>query len=587
MVGALARPRAARRVLSIAGAVALTAAMGAGTAEAALTSPADGTVYRDGAVPISESVGARFVKADGATEMSALEKLACQTRSTANPNARTARTLITVVRVSDNAVVFQGEKPNQSALPSLLNDQGGAWSTAWAIPENAAAGAYQVRSTAENRRRVSAANPCQLETVLLDTRTIEYRPWQHTFKDVFGGGRVSMNVQPAEYQPAVGGQTGAIRPGGTAMTFYALPGASTFALPSDPAGCAADPASCLPSSAVACVPAQGCVPRLVVVNRRVAPEPVVGIFDLETKAFIALAEVNGHRRVLVSLGTKQDAVHAGLLTQLAAAAQKQGIDLVSLLATKVRVRTGAQEVGLSLLNGLQIQPSGAPGGVQIVSGATVQAGVILNIFASLGGTGCQATAGDSDPSTPAPDRVRHTGDVGYDVERADLLPDVPRLGAVGALVGGPIYHITGDFVGATPPLVNTTTAVIGADTAADEPNGYPVWIQPFVSGIHVKAARTMDFLGTATWSATETPVGTACLTVDFMLGTGVAVFDNPLPVGFGTLPFWDPAAPEVRALMTSVNQAVQNVVDTVVSDPTVDALLDQVLGSLPAVPALP
>lgn len=584
---AFARGRVARKVLPLASAVVMTALLGPGTASAALTSPTNGTVYRDGSVPIAESVGARYVKADGVAEMSSLEKLTCQAKSGSNPNGRPAKTIIDVVRLSDNVNVFHAEKPNSSALPAFLNDQGGPFATSWAIPQNAAPGLYQVRSTAENRRRVSFSNPCQLESVLVDTKTIEYRPWQHVFKDVFNGGRVSMNTVPAEFQAVVGNQTGAIHSGADDMAFYELPDDSWFALPSDPTACASDPESCLPSTAVQCAPADaGCDPRLVVINRDETSQPLLGVFDLETKAFIASADVNGHKRVLVSLGTEQDAAYQALLLQLAAAASEQGIDLMSVLATKVRARTGETEIGLSLLNGLQIQPSSAPGGVQIVSNATAQAGIVLNVYAHLGAQAkCTAGSGDSSSTTAAPDRYAHTADVGYTVQRSDLLPDVPRIGPVGALVGGPIYHIKGDFTGATAPLVNTSSAVIGVDTAADEPNGYPVWVQPFVSTPgNVTAAKTMDFIGTATWSASETSLGGGlCLSVNFMLGTGVALFNNPLPVGFGDLPIWDPQAPEVRALVEAVNSAVQGAVDTVTADPTVNDLLEQVLGALPPI----
>ena len=129
-------------------------------------------------------------------------------------------------------------------------------------------------------------------------------------------------------------------------------------------------------------------------------------------------------------------------------------------------------------------------------------------------------------------------DAGYTVRTSDLLPSVPAVGPLGAIVGGPVFSIEGDFVGATAPLVNTASAVIGVDTAADEPHGYPIWIEPFVSSpTHVASPKRMDYLGTATWSASETPVipGLGCISVNFMLGTGVAIFDNPVRVGFDEL----------------------------------------------------
>jgi hypothetical protein len=431
----------------------------------------------------------------------------------------------------------------------------------------------------------TAAPTAGLQTESLQ---FEYRPWQHNFVDVFGGGHVSMNINPSEFQATVDGNVGTIYDGSingdATMKFFEVGDITTFALPPDPAACAADPTTCLPPGSRQCDPTldNTCDPRLVVINKPAPGDQVRGIFDLDTHAFIAQANVRGHQRILVSLGTDQDARYHALLEQLFAAAAAQGIDLPHLLATKVRVRAGANEYSLSLLNGLQIQPRTGPNGVQIVSDFTVQAGLILDIYARLAGT-CTATAGDSSPTTAAPDRYTHTSDVGYTVRRSDLLPDIPRIGVLGALVGGPIYNIEGDFEGVGAPLVNTASAVIGVDTAADEPNGYPIWIEPFVSSPnHVAAPRKMDFLGTATWSASETPVtGVGCLTVDFMLGAGVALYNNPLPVGFGTLPIWDPQNPAVADLMAQINAAIQDAADQVGSNPTVNDVLTRILDLLP------
>jgi hypothetical protein len=98
----------------------------------------------------------------------------------------------------------------------------------------------------------------------------------------------------------------------------------------------------------------------------------------------------------------------------------------------------------------------------------------------------------------------------------------------------------------------------------------------------------MDFIGTATWSASETPVtGVGCLTVDFLLGAGVAIYNNPLPIGFGDLPIWDPQDPAVAGLIQQINAAIQGAVDQVATNPTVADLLDQITGALPPVPGVP
>lgn len=455
------------------------------------------------------------------------------------------------------------------------------------------AGVYTVTTTTQNMVKTGFGG-CTIGTPGADgrsvvagpqvsTQTFEYRPWQANFVDIFGKGKVSANVDPAEFTFSIGAKRSAIRLSGAAneQTFFALP-TGAYALPSDPTTCATDALSCLPADARLCQPAEGCVPRLMVVNKPESEgdrDSLLGVFDLDTKAFIAHAKVGGTSRTLMSVGSANDAIYQDLLSQLSAGAAAQGVDLASILATEVTVGDGATETSLSLLNGLQIDPS-TRGGVRISTGASTQAGVILDIYSSLrlSGGACVASSASS---TSGPGRFARKEDNGYTVTRSDLVPSIPAVGALGSIAGGPIYHIAGTFK--PDALVNTASAVVGVDTAGDEPNGYPVWIQPFVSSpMHVAKPRTMDFLGTATWSASETPVGQGCLVVDAMLGTGVAVYDNPLPVGLGTV--FDPlttASPEAQQLTDAVDAAVDQVVGSVGADPTVGALLTQLTGLLP------
>ena len=334
-----------------------------------------------------------------------------------------------------------------------------------------------------------------------------------------------------------------------------------------------------------CDPAAGCVPRLMVINQRLqgTPNGMIGFFDFDTKAFIAAAEVDGTSRVLFSLGTTNDALYHSLLENLATKLGAQGIDLMAILGTEVSVANANDRLSLSLLNGLQIDPSGGDKGIRIFTPGTVQAGVILDIYSSLrlGGTSC---VDNSASSTDGPTRYTRNEDNGYVVNKTDLLPEVPGVGPLEAIVGGPVYSIRGKFTGSGNPVANVSSAVVGLDTAADEPNGYPVWISPFVSGVRTGAPKTMDFLGTATWSASEAPVPVlgGCLVVDFMLGTGVAVYDNPLPVGLGSLiDVVGKPSPQLEALQESVDTAVQDVLDLVTTNPTVEALLGDLVGSLP------
>lgn len=425
------------------------------------------------------------------------------------------------------------------------------------------------------------------------TTTFEYRPWQETFTDVFGNGMVQANVTPRENKFKVGTASTPIYAGTPQnTTFYALPSGSSFSLPSDPAACAADPASCLPSTAVQCDPGPGCTPRLMIINEPAgkaptAPNGLVGAFDLDTQAFIALAKVGATQRVLSSLGTQLDSTYHDTLTKFAANAAAHGVNLNTLLATKVTVNNGQYATSLSLLDALQIDPSNAHGGIHITSDATAQAGLILDIYADIVPNSCVSRPAVT--NTSATPRFTPSVPYGYTVEKSDVLPNVPAAGPLGTIAGGPLFHITGKFRKASEgALVDTASAVLGADTAANEPNGYPVWLEPFVAAGAVATPHTMDFIGTATWSATESNVLGSCLLVDFMLGTGVAVFNNPLPVGLGTLfgPLYKPS-PAGQQLNSAISAAIAQATGPVTTNPTVAALLAQLLGALPATPVTP
>ena len=418
------------------------------------------------------------------------------------------------------------------------------------------------------------------------TTTFIYRPWQNTFTDMFGNGKVHTNTVPNEFQYTIstGGQTHSSAIYADYEHFYALPPSTAFLLPTDPSGCAADPSTCLPSSATPCDPSLGCVPRLVTINKVGDGEALQGVFDLETKAFIATASLasSGQRQLLVSLGTQADAQLAAFLAKLEANAASHGIDLTSLLATKVRISNGKEQLTLSLLDALQIAPAQAAAGVQIIAAPTVQAGIILDIYFSLSPHSCTTHAASS--STPPQRFTPSTSVPGFTVEKSDLLPNIPAVGPLGAIAGGPLYHITGNFPGGQLAASETATIVTGLDTAADEPNGYPVWVVPFLSSPHVATPTKMDFLGTATWSASETSAApfAVCTVVDFMLGTGIALYNNPLPVGFGTLlsPLYKPSAASAT-LTNEINAAVASVVGQASTNPVVSALLTQIVGALP------
>ncbi len=455
------------------------------------------------------------------------------------------------------------------------------------------AGVYTVTTTTTNMVKTALTGACAVGSPnaagtgvvggpVVDVQQFEYRPWQVNFTDVFGKGGVNVNLTPKEFRFNVGAKVSAIFAGtANSQQFYALPG-SGYPLPSDPQACVDDPSSCLPSNATQCDPGAGCTPRVMFLNHPFSgsdPVGIAGVFDLDTKAFIAQVKIDGTTRTMMSLGTANDAYYHGLLDQLSAGAAAKGVDLASILATEVRVSNSNQVLRVSLLNGLQIDPTTSHGGIQIASDGTAQAGVLLDIYSSLRLDGGACVTNTASSSTE-PGRYTRNEDNGYNVTKSDLLPAVPGVGPLGALVGGPLYHITGKF--SSSALVNTASAVIGVDTAADEPHGYPIWISPFLSPIHTSAPKTLDFLGTATWSASETPILQGCLVVDVMLGAGVAVYNNPLPIGLGTI--FDPLAqpsPAAEQLTDAVNDAVNQVVGQVSSNPTVNSLLTQVTALLP------
>jgi hypothetical protein len=419
------------------------------------------------------------------------------------------------------------------------------------------------------------ANKTVLPGPVTTATTFIYRPWQNTFVDVFGGGKVFANTLPHEFQFSLGGATSNILSGANGVErLYAFPSTDPFLLPNS--SCLDDPVTCLPAAAVPCDPVDGCTPRIMTINAIDGAQKLQGTFDLQTKAFIARANLGGVSKLLVSTGTANDAMIAQLLAKLVAGAAARGIDLASLLDTKVRLANGHNELDISLLQALQLAPSSAQG-VQIVSDTTVQAGLILDAYVDLRPGSCTNLAASN---TSTPPRFASTVGYGYTVQKSDILPSIPSVGPLGTIASGPIFHITGKFAAA--PLANLASAVIGLDTAANEPNGYPVWVEPFLGAGHVNSPKTMDFLGTATWSASETPLLGNCLVIDFMLGTGVALYNNPLPVGFGTLlsKLYQPSAASEK-LLNEINAAVQKVVDTAGTNPTVAALLAQLLGALP------
>lgn len=273
----------------LAGALGLSSLAGA---HAATTiSPVEpGNVVRDDSVSISVNPGAfTFTRSSATavfTRQSPLLGGSCKGDNPAGTN-NSPRSMVAVTGPGTVGVVLSATSPARDTsiagalasppypvlspqpAPGNSNYLGDVPPTAtvpsrgWSATLNLAgrpAGIYSITTTTQNMVKTGTA-ACMIGTAVSNgsggftnaapvlgpvtgTSTFEYRPWQHRFVDVFGGGTVKLNVTPAELRQTVGGQSGAIIPGN--QTFYAMPDGSAVALPADPAGCAGNPAACLP-----------------------------------------------------------------------------------------------------------------------------------------------------------------------------------------------------------------------------------------------------------------------------------------------------------------------------------------------------
>jgi hypothetical protein len=467
------------------------------------------------------------------------------------------------------------------------------------------AGTYTITTTINNMVRIAptalSAGTCSIGTAdrsssgaflgtftagpQVETHTFEYRPWQQEFNDINAQGTVSFNVNPAESRQSVVDQGGVRHTGDIVsghMSFFALPSTSSFSLPADPSACAANPSSCLPSNAVSCNPAAGCAPRIVIISRSDGTETLQGVFDLQTRAFIALSNVGGYRRILLSLGPQGDAYYGQLIQNLRTTLAASGFDVDHVLGLGVDLSNGKQTWRVTLLNGLQVDPVASPAGIRILTDLNVQAGLLLDVFIKTAPGACTT---QSASSAAGDDGFKRTAPFGFTVERTSLVPNLPTAAGLEALgVGGPIWHIKGDFqtlASPTAPVTAISTAARGVDVSPGETPLASASL--LVTGApHVVAPRTTDFIGTANWTMNETSLGAlGCLSIGGFLGAGVALNNNPLPIGFGNLPIWK-TSPALDSLNAAITSAVQGVVDQATTLPVVADLLTQILGLVPS-----
>lgn len=578
------------------------AALGfSGPAHAAVTAPTAGTVIRDaGPITITEDRGARYANIAAATTANNILARGC---NGAVPTRPKANATIKVIRVADGTVVASQfhETSNNTFDVNAANATGpytATWDTTGADP-----GLYRIVSTANDRAKIGTGtnSTCTPDTnTVLSDFTVEYRPWQHqNFNDLLGHGKVRMNTNPREFQFTVDGSTSAVIAATPAeMKYYAAPtGLPT--LPADPTVCATEPATCLPGNVTVCEPSDGCVPRLVLINRK-GTDRLEGLFDLDTGAFVASATTGGKYRLLVSAGTELDAYLSDLIAESAANGSTiTGLNLAALLNTNVKIDALAQsgvmqtyEIGI--LKGLQVTKTlSTPEGfnsINIDAPYTINAGFTTHTVAA-----------HTYPAT-APDPSENV------VTKSLLVPNVPTLfssslGSLGSIdvvapvpVPAPVSTITGPvlLVGGGP-LVNirstypngTGKHTAGAsstgpslDTAGGAPKrGLPAWVPGFDKAT-LADKGPMDFVGHAAIFL-ELPeinlLGTILDLGSILIGQGVTVYgESPLPA-LGTLPLlWDTDNPAAAQL----NEVTSGLALDLLANPAVGQVLTAALSLL-------
>lgn len=621
------RGRFAVAALAIAiGTTGLAEVVGADTTVSPSDQSDGATVVRDQEVTINVSVGGRRWHRSSGTANYAPAGVGAVCKDATSPFSAVE------VKGPGGDVVFSAGSPTTVTLGAGW--RGGPWSTTLDLTDQPP-GEYTVTTTISNRlgqgllgalltscptvgtptgvvNGTGTPMNTSIAGVQTETTTFVYRPWQHVFRDFFAGGSVSFNTAPEEFTFAVNGHSAPVvkeAEGAEAVQVYSLPSSTFFTPPADPAGCVADPAGCLPPSAVPC-DGPGCTPRLAVINWQNATDGIFGIFDLDTRAFVALADVGDDQRVLASGGAVADDLLRTTYDGAVESAAQLGINLPQLLAQPVTLRAFANgrttTITVSLLEGLSFvtRPTATPASGSLVLGA----GLIVHVGTWSG----------------VPTQADGTSGYGYTVQEAGILPAIPSGLPAPAnllLTGGKVRHV----VGKVPADGGTHIIAIGAST---EPStglliplplpegvpaldiaGFPATVGP-VTGLGTGTDSGVEFIGDdLTVLQFELCLGGTCL-VGFgtIIGSGVALFPgNPLDqlVSIGEIPaLWntcvlgiDASAPVCPAgpieLITQIDGQLADVAAQVLGnaevqdalaslEPVTGPLLDTVLAGLPA-----
>ena len=595
-----------RRGVALATCLALAAALPTLSATATTTSDPAGPVVRNDSVTFTEDTGGVIHWRQNASSSYAVQTTLggfarCIGDDPSSVFLNNSPRSFIEVKDPDGTSIFMQESPTRNLLSpgfppanpqptgrSVLNYRGGAWTTSALSLAGRDPGTYTVITTVHDRIKTGSGFTCSTGSTavptsgpVVTTTAFEYRPWQHQFKDLLGGGAVRMNVSPPEFQfdvssgrsPLVDGAAGV-----EAMSFYALPDTAAAGFQLNPGACSDDPEACLPEAAIGCAAEAGCEPRLVMINYGVGPNKLIGLFDLETKAFVALATAQDRTRVLLSAGTELDSVLHGLLDELNATAEAAGIDLPALLNSTIQLHVQRQDgstdvIQVGLLQALEYftVPDGNPTGLGLFGPLSAGAGLVSHI-----GTWAGAPIDErfTDPVTG----VKHSA-MGYHASVAESLPAIPEVPVVGALVSGKLTHV----VGRVSKNGGTHSVLFGADVDYDPVTGLPAHL-PLVStppalppGI---VDSGMEFVGKPiVFGQLDLCGETDCAGFGLFVGFGAAVFGK-LPVSLGDIPLLWGDQLGLKSTIDSVDQLVADTAAQVLSNPAVADTLETLLGPL-------
>ncbi len=474
-------------------------------------------------------------------------------------SATTAQGFVTITRNADNQVVHSDNHLSNQTLiilqtnpptPQAWEPQpfGATWQTA-----GNAAGFYTARSykrdivrgdpnapvlgtdtNAQKAAKKNAIATCRINSstvandVLVSEVTFEYRPWEQRFKDTLNNaGGVDFNLNSArevQFQWRDGRQS-TIKNAPDAFSVYKLPKNGGLILPQDPAPCVADLASCLPPNVPQCTsnPAS-CEDRLVVINYRPAGDNqhVVGLFDLQSRAFVAYTRIGNAVVVLKSLGGF-DAQALALKQQLITEAAKLGINAAQLSAMQLSYVGGGTTTKLSLDEGLEfLTQTGRPNGATVLGGPAVQAGVVIHTIIgsykglplstsgpySVFGTGLTLPPLTGLPALPAlPAPLTSYGPLVEGLLASGGL-GLRHIKAAGYTGGAHIYALAAGLEPATEKLLYIPT---DADTISD---------------------KSIDFVGVplVLINGGACNLVGQCVGLGILTGAGAALYDSPVTI---------------------------------------------------------